>query len=213
MILVAEGWRHCARCDVLKPLEKFNAKVRWPDGRVRFYQSYCKPCARQRNRELNGWKPRRRMSAAQRAMREIKSRQDYEARILADPERFAEVRAKRRMDARLWRERQRGGPPRPYPQRKTKCGTPVTEAYRQPSCTEMVSSEPLRNYLEHTYHGWTHREIGAAIGNSARLGGGKALQRIFNQDTVELDFADRVLTVGLRRPDLLNDLYPLEEAS
>jgi hypothetical protein len=212
MILVADGWRRCAACKQLKSIERFNAKSRWPDGRVRFYQSYCKPCARQRNRELNGWKPRRRMSAAQRAKRAIEKRERYEARILADPVLFAEAQAKRRMDARLYRDRQRGGPPRPYPLRKTKRGTPVTERYRPPSYAEMVSSEPLRNYLKHTYHGWTHREIGAEMGNSSRLGG-NALQRIFNQDTVELAFADRVLTVGLRRPDLLNDLYPLEEAS
>jgi hypothetical protein len=211
MILIAEGWRRCACCRALKPQARFNAKKFWPDGSVRYYQSYCKPCARQRNRELNGWKPRRRMSAAQRAKREIEKRQAYEERILADPERFAEIKAKRRMDARLYRERQRGGPPRVYPLRKTKCGVPVVEGYRPPSYVEMVPSEPLRTYLQHAFHGWTHREMGAVMGNSSRLGG-NALQRIFNQDTVELAFADRVLTVGLRRPDLLNDLYPLEGA-
>lgn len=209
MILVAEGWRRCACCRLIRPVGHFNAKKRWPDGSVRFYQSYCKRCALKRNRELNGWKPRRRMSAAQKTKRDIEKRLAYEERILADPVRFAEVQAKRRMDARLYRDRKRGGPPRPYPLRKTKLGVAVTERYRPPSKAEMVSAEPLRDYLKRTFYGWNAGEISTAHGQLMH----RRILAVLSgeQDRIELDAVDRFLTLGLHRPDLLNDLYPLEE--
>src|SRR4051812_29218954 len=87
---VIEGTKRCNDCRAVQPLSEFYVKVRNPDGSARTFQSYCKACARERQRVQGGIKRRGR---------------PYEPR---EPAMSPEVRAARRRDRQ--RERMESEP-------------------------------------------------------------------------------------------------------
>jgi hypothetical protein len=210
MIVLNADFRHCTGCWRILPKANFNAKTRWPDGQPRTFQSRCRPCARRRQRQLTGARPKPpRLTVEEVRQRQALRRTEYIERIRSDPVSLADWRAKRRMDAKLARDRRRGGPPtRTYPLRRKLAGTTVPDNYTAPSKVETVPAEPLRVYLEKRFPNYDASAMLLAVRGAVS---DKGLRRLFNDrvPTIELDFADRLLTLGLGRPDLLNALYPV----
>lgn len=210
MIVLNADFRHCTGCWRILPKANFNAKTRGPDGEPRTFQSRCRPCARRRQRQLTGARPKPpRLTAEEVRQRQALRRVEYIDRIRSDPVSLAEWRAKRRMDAKLARDRRRGGPPtRTYPLRRKLAGARVPDTYTGPSHAETVPAEPLRRYLHYRFPDLDVQAIHLAVKGAVS---DRGIYRLLNNraETVELDFADRLLTLGLGRPDLLNVLYPV----
>jgi hypothetical protein len=128
----------------------------------------------------------------------------YYERMMATPEGRAEVIVSKRISRRLRAERE--GRVYANPKRAT------VEPYRQVAHgkgSEVVPAGPIMAYLERTFPGWKPGEIATFIRNavSGRLVYHLLVERPVN---VELDAVDRLVTLGLGRPDLLLVLYPLE---
>jgi hypothetical protein len=85
---------------------------------------------------------------------------------------------------------------------------PTRQHYRKPARAEVVTPEPLLEFIGARFDGWNCYEIAALAGDavSERWLSKLMLER---PAVVELDAVDRFLTLGLGRPDLLNDLYPV----
>jgi hypothetical protein len=211
MIVLHAGFRHCTGCWRILPKANFNAKTRGPDGEPRTFQSRCRPCARRRQRQLTGAKPKPApLTAEELRERQAKQRVAYVEAIRADPAKLAAWRATRRMDAKLARDRKRGGPPRrKYPQRRMLAKRRVSLAWAGPSRAETVPAAPLRAYIGRRFPGFEAGEVAVAVGEAVSY---KGLHRLLTDrvDRIELDFVDRFLTRGLGRPDLLDALYPYE---
>lgn len=157
------------------------------------------PVRRERARKMN-----REWAALERQRDPTRQRarsKEHLRRLYADPDRRAEYL----VAARILR---RGG--RDSTENTMRPKRPTIEPYRGPSSADTVPAEPLRDYLVERFAGWTVGEIHEALrcGTSDRL-----VYRILtgaDNDRITLDAADRILTVALSRPDLLNALYPLE---
>jgi hypothetical protein len=211
MILVSVEWKSCTTCGWVKPVEDFWVKSRDEQGKPVRWQSACKPCHRSRQRVLNGYearKPPPNRTPEELAEMKRQNRRDRMERIRADPMLLAEWRERKRMEAWGARERARqGGPKREYPLRRIFAGEPVANAHKQPSQFEMVKAAPLREFLLRRYPGWEREELQAHLNGAVSNHG---LLKVLTADQVTLDLADRLLTLGLDRPDLLNTIYPME---
>lgn len=208
MIVIATGWKRCSRCRVLKPNGQFNARSYGPDGWPRLRVSACKVCKRQRQRQLTGAKPRKKLTPEQRTLNRRATAKRQRERIKSDPELLTAYRVKKRIEARARRDRKRGGPARQYPRRVQELE--ASDAYRAPSKRDAVPVGPLRAYLLALFHDWTSEEINTRLRHAVD---DRALRRILRErDHVSIEIVDRLLTHGLGRPDLLDVLYPMEEA-
>jgi len=50
-LLVIAGRRNCTKCGRWRPVSDFSVNRRWPDGTVRWLNSYCWACEQRRARE------------------------------------------------------------------------------------------------------------------------------------------------------------------
>lgn len=121
---------------------------------------------------------------------------DYYARKTATPEGLTEFTVAKRMHRRAKQ------PSNMRPNRPTK------EAYKGPSCAEVVDVAPLLAFIDDRFPGLTPSEVAREIGYAVSE---RRLRAVFyeGQMTMELDTVDRFLTQGLGRPDLLNAIYPV----
>jgi hypothetical protein len=189
---------------------------RWRDSRTGHMRTarLCKVCSRARAQERNA----RVMADAYTADLERKRRTAYR-RTHPRPDDAAKSRSYRERlketnpevyeqqiaDARI-RKGQRRDSEAPSSTRRW-----AIAAHRAPSKAETVSADPLRRYVLARFPGWTLHEIAEVTGRSVS---DKLLSRVLREHaaTIELDVADRFLTLGLGRPDLLLALYPPEPA-
>lgn len=97
----ADEPRACVDCGEVKPGEEFHTKIYNKDRTPRRRQSYCKLCARLRNRKRYNRRPRTRQTPE-----EVKAqKRDKYRRDMLDPERAERKRAQGREAARRRRER------------------------------------------------------------------------------------------------------------
>lgn len=224
--------RTCPRCERTLSADEFYAKIRYEDGSVRIRQTLCKECSRERQRELRGHKPQRKMTKGE---KQRKRRLHY-LRASRDPERAEARRAAKREQARKRRERAKTDAETAERMRA------ASERYRQkymsdPEAHAMrlidqriryrakhptkqiqttafeafddahdwVDSEPFLSYLKATFGAVETRDLEGYLKiDSSRF------DRLMEQKRVSLSVVDYVLTAGLGRPDLLNALYPME---
>jgi hypothetical protein len=135
--------------------------------------------------------------------REKEASRRWRERMMEDEERHAHYLAGRRIGQRIAVERVTGDLAGASRERD------ASDAYRLPSKAETVSADPLRRYVLARFPGWALHEIVQVAGRSVS---DKLLSRVLREHahTIELDAADRFLTRGLGRPDLLLALYPPE---
>lgn len=199
--------KQCSKCKHWKKLnrDRFYVREYHPNGEPRLWSARCKQCAKIAQRQAKGHKPRKpgMTEEARRARRAELYRQRMEA-IRADQARLDAHREAVRVKASLARERAGASQYRP---RQKHNGRTVAGAYTGPSRTEVVDAEPLRAYIRHEFPGVNANELAIEIGYAVP---DRRLREVLNgQERIELDTVDRFFTVGLGRPDVLNDVYPL----
>lgn len=171
----------------------------------------CRQCDRKRQAKIRAAV----MADPVRADYRRKQHRDWQRVARAkNPERAREV-------GRRWRARLKETNPEHYveilviPGRFRKEGRSLArahrtkfDAYRKPTRVEVVAPEPLLEFIGARFDGWESYEIAAMTGQAVSE---RWLSRLIRERpaVVELDAVDRFLTLGLGRPDLLNDLYPI----
>jgi hypothetical protein len=204
--------KRCPMCGAYKRLRARNFVFTTRDGK-RLYKN-CRVCDRKRQRLIRAQVSADPVRAAHR--RKTKNAAQ-KRRWAADPEKYRRYQSEWR--ARLKEENPQRYVeifliPRRFARRKHEdrpAQTPARyEAYKKPTNAEMVSADPLRQFLLDAFPGWEEREIIAILGDSVSR---HAVENVLRgQDRIQLDMADRLLTGGLGRPDLLDVLYPDETA-
>lgn len=202
----------CPKCGASLQLRKENfVRVRHPKKPGRWLWKHCRKCERQRQAEIRAriladpelcararaaTREKNRRQRAANPERFRRYQREYRARLKADPERWVEVVL---MGKRFAREHARVGR--------------GVDAYRPPANRQegLVGVGPLREFVRVTFPGWTPEEVAAATRHAVST---RRLRALLNDETtlVRLTTADRLLTAGLGRPDLLNTLYPPEAA-
>jgi hypothetical protein len=191
----------CPRCQRWLSLDAFAA---YSSGRV---ATACRPC---RRAYVEEYRARPEVRARGLAL----ARERHRARMATDPEyrakkRRAARRASKRRDrderneaARFYYWKNAGERPR------AKARFPTRQHYQKPTRVEVVEPEPLLEFIGARFDGWNCYEIAALAGDAVSE---RWLSRLMldRPAVVELDAVDRFLTLGLGRPDLLNDLYPV----
>jgi hypothetical protein len=191
----------CPRCQQWLAMDAFAV---YASGRV---ATACRPCRRVyvaeyrarpevRARNLAAARERHRVRMATDAnYRAKKRRAGAEASRRRDPEERNEA-------ARFQYWKNVGERPR------AKAMFPSRQHYRRPTRVEVVTPEPLLDFIGARFDGWESYEIAAVAGEAVSE---RWLSRLLRERpaVVELDAVDRFLTLGLGRPDLLNDLYPI----
>lgn len=206
-------YRVCKRCGMEKAFREFHAKVRNDDGSVRSVQSLCKPCQVIYTRELQGYRPRKKAKseARRRYLRHVRYRARMR-RIFSDPELIAEYRIEQRMKAKMIRL---ANGAKPYPPRKvqrggaalTRAGIPVVDAYQdRHEESEAVPAAPFVDWLNREFPRTPPSQLAWALKVPERR---LYALKVGEVTTISIDFVDRAVTVGLGRPDILNDLYPM----
>lgn len=176
-------WKHCRVCDRARQ-------------RARRIEILDDPVLRERYRKQRREQGRRRREKYPDRVRA--SHEKWVAKIKAeDPEHYAEVIL---IPKRFRRER-------PADLRKVSRAT--YDGYVAPSSKDAVSAAPLRAYLYQRFPGWKAEEIHAVVQGSVSPRGLWRVLTAEGNDHVTLDLADRLLTLGLGRPDLLNTIYPM----
>jgi hypothetical protein len=178
------------------------------------WDTYCRPCRRARTKrahdarmktpeglaEVRAYQRRKQATYRERhPERERKARQRRWSRIKADAPRHDQLNVNRRIDARLMGITAEG--------QRTRV---ATDAYRPPYSTEeLVDAEPLIRFLRDAFPGADHIALAEVLDANTTM-----MMRLVSgrQPQVALHVVDRMLTVGLRRPDLVAALYPLEAA-
>jgi hypothetical protein len=165
-----------------------------PCRRVYVAEYRARPDVRARNRALARKRHRERMATDAR-YREAKRRWGLEASARRD-------RDERNEAARFQYWKNVGERPR------AKAMFPSRQHWHRPTRVEVVAPEPLLEFIGARFDGWESYEIAALAGNAVSE---RWLSRLIRERpaVVELDAVDRFLTLGLGRPDLLNDLYPI----
>ena len=207
--------KRCPKCGETKPRTRRYFVVVKHRGRGRkLLYKHCRVCDRERQRRV---RDEIKADPVRRARYAAKHREAQRARYAKDPER-------RREEQRRWRARLMEDNPEHYveivliPRRFRREGRTYfeqgMETYRAPSKMETLPVGPLRDFILSQFPGWEAHEVAQATGyvlnpdTLRRLLGDK----LGNGEVVALDLADRLLTKGLGRPDLLNALYPPEQA-
>jgi hypothetical protein len=206
--------KQCPKCGVVKPLTRRNFVTTKSRKTGKTYWKHCRTCDSARQKAQ-----RERVKADPELAEHYRQRhtEDQRRRYQADPE-------KHRAYQRAYRAKLKEQEPERYgelfliPRRFRRENRPAQfvghakfEPYRPPSCVDSVPAEPFRVWLERTFAGWTLEEIARAAGYSLPV---RRLYGVLHeQDTVSLDAVDRFCTVGLGRPDVVNVLYPYQEAA
>lgn len=228
--------RVCPRCQTLLPAGSFHAKTRNSDGSIRTRQTLCKVCAKERNRELNGFRPQSKMSQA-----EIKERRraGYD-RVSADPVRAEQRRRRKREQARRRRERAKVDPvvaeslrEASERYRRKVMLDPETHAWRLvdqriryrdghpngarhrtaveafAATREQVDAGPFLAYLAMAFPDATSEQLETMLGIPSQ----RFRELNDGKERISISLIDRALTTGLGRPDLVAVLYPMEGAT
>jgi len=213
MIVVADGWKRCSRCRLFLPAVEAFSSRRTRKGTPAF-DSYCRVCRRDLARARRSNPVFRERDKARARAAYHRRRQDPLWVAVERNRKAALARQTRALDPERTAETQRFA----YWKAREDAGHPLVRTralehgprlhYRPPSKADVVPAEPLLRYLRHAFHGWKPGEITSAHGGVI----GRRLLEAFNgrQDMLDLDAVDRFLTIGMGRPDLLNELYPLE---
>lgn len=229
--------RPCVSCGETKAAEEFHAKERNDDGSIRTRQSQCKSCQKARLNELRGFKQREEVTKRTKKRRRAKKRRErykervstdidyrnhrrktnrenarkereraktdpevaerirareerYRAKLAADPERRAEAAEIQRLDYRMR-----------HPESNRRYFQAIN-AYNE--ARELLAAKPFLMFL--LAYEFTPEQWEAKTGVPA-----KRFRDVLNgQDKVSLAVVDQTVTVGLGRPDFLNDLYPIK---
>lgn len=193
----------CTKCHAVKTWGEFNARTKWPDGRVRTVQSWCTECVAEYDREAQRKraanptpeqveaKKNRQLAWRMRNLEAVreKDRRIRAARLAADPEGFRE---KQRQIAARYRQRMK------------------IEAERAAREADMeVPIGPFAEWLRH--HAETNNLETTDIG--ARAGVDESQVRRWmmeKQATIRMRTLDRALC-NMGRPEVLTLLYPYGE--
>jgi hypothetical protein len=231
--------RDCPRCERNLEATQFHAKTRFEDGSVRTRQTLCIDCARERQRELGGHKPKSAMSKGERKRR----RRELYAEKMADPERAERQRIAKREQARRRRALAKTDPevdaairaatkrhydrirsdPEAWQAKLTDQriryrgeGDPISlhsdaNGGWQPGAhlEAIVPADPFLAYLGEAFPDATPEQLEELTGIPSR----RFREFTYGKAVVSLDLVDRALTIGLGRPDLVAALYPYDGGS
>jgi hypothetical protein len=193
----------CSRCRRWKNVDRFYVRTRDAQGNPVTWSARCRHCGKVAQRERTGYKARKpAMTPDQQRERRKALYAARIAEIYADPERLAAHREFMRVKEKLRRQRNGG---KTLPPKRTMAGREVAHAYRPPSAHDGVDARPFITWLSTTFAGWEPGELAQLLGIPDR----RIRELLSGQPRVTLDLVDRALTLGLGRPDLLNDLYPV----
>lgn len=206
--------KKCPRCGVIKRLVKGNFVYTTRADGKRLWK-HCRVCESKRQRVVRAevmadperakrQREKKRVSQNRRYAKDPERHQaqqrEYRARLKADdPERYIEVF----LVSRRFRQEGRTINAANHTQHEPFVGL---------SARDVVPIDPLRDYLLSTFPGYDVEELHSVLGDAVST---RLMSAVLSRRTnvISLDAADRVLTRGLARPDLLNTLYPYEGKS